>query len=132
MSGFRSRDGFLLADVSIPYKDREDFESLQLVVDTGALITVISPAITDFLGYSAADAFTLSKLDGAAGESHGYSIHVPKVMCLGHEVENFVIACHDIDSRLGIIGLLGMNFLDHFRMDLDFKTGDVFRISIRK
>lgn len=97
--------------------------------DTGAVLTIVDPKFTDYLGYSAQqDAVGTSALDGAAGRSEGYVIKVPKFKCLGFELNDFSIACHDMDTKLGVAGILGMNFLRHFRIDLNYTTGEIYTI----
>ncbi|GEM_PF-5726203 len=48
--------------------------------------------------------------------------------CLDFEMSDFMIACHNMNSRLGVAGILGMNFIQHFRIDLNFLTGEIFSI----
>jgi len=129
MHQFKVEKGFLVTKLYLPYKNQNKFEPLPVILDTGALVTVIDPSFTDFLGYSIKDAFSLSNLDGAAGVSKGYSINFKNVKCFNHDLQNIVIACHDLNSKLGIKGLLGMNILNHFRIDLAYNTGEVFAIN---
>lgn len=128
MHQLQNKGGLYIVDVQFPYKDGSKIHEVQLVLDTGAAITIIDTDIVDFMGYSAKkDGIHKSTLDGAGGQSIGYVIKVPCFKCLGAELQGFEIACHDMDSRLGVAGLLGMNFLKHFHVDLNFKTG-VIRI----
>lgn len=121
---------FFIATASLPYKSTSQCEDVDLVIDTGAAMTIVTPTITDFLGYSAREHATkISHLDGAGGRSTGYVITVPSFRCLGFTLPAFDIACHDMDSRLGVSGLLGMNFLQHFRIDLDYRTGKIHHIA---
>lgn len=122
----QNRGGLYIVEVQFPHKDGGKFHETQLVLDTGAAMTIVDTEIVDYMGYSARkDGIHRSALDGAGGRSEGFVIQVPKFKCLGVEVETFDIACHDLDTRLGVAGLLGMNFLKHFHMDVDFRTGAV-------
>lgn len=126
MHHLQNKGGLYIVDVQFPYKDGSKTHEVQFVLDTGAAITIIDTDIVDFMGYSAKkDGIHKSTLDGAGGRSVGYVIRVPYFKCLGAELQDFEIACHDMDSRLGVAGLLGMNFLKHFHIDLNFKTGAV-------
>ena len=114
----------------IPVKNsvEEDFE-LNLVFDPGCAITLINTSQMDVLGYSAReDMIKKSTLTGAAGESRGYIIKIPTFTCMNQTLANFEIACLDLDSSLGVSGLLGMNFFKHFRMDIDFSNGIIHTI----
>lgn len=123
------QQGLFLVEAHLPHKVGAILEPLNLIFDTGAALTIVSPQFTDYLGYSArADAFGTSALDGAAGRSIGYVIKVRHFKCLGHTLHDFVIACHDMDTRLGVAGLLGMNFLEHFRIDANYNTGVIHAI----
>jgi hypothetical protein len=83
----------------------------------------------ELLGYSASQyGIRRSSLDDAGGVYKGYIIKVDSFKCLGFELKNFEIACHNLSSKLGVIGLLGMNFLEKFRMDIDFSTGIIHSI----
>lgn len=122
------KGNLFFATAIIPFKNQDQYERLNLVLDTGAVFTIIDTGITDYLGYSAKDGHQRSTLDGAAGRSEGYLIKVPKFQCMGFDLQNFEVACHDMNSRLGVSGILGMNFLKQFRLDIDFNTGQIHNI----
>lgn len=122
------KKSLFLTPVFLPFRNDETFESINLVVDTGAGLTIVDTSIIDYLGYSARDAFDTSTLDGAGGLSRGYVIKLRKFRCLGFELDDFTVACHDMNTRLGVTGLLGMNFLRHFRMDVDYSSGGIYKI----
>lgn len=123
------KGGLFLIPAFFPVKNENRFEEIHLVFDTGAALTILDPIITDSLGYSArADALHRSTLDGAAGKSVGYVMKVPMVRCFGFVLNDFEVACHDMNAKLGVSGILGMNFLRHFRIDVDFNTGRIFQI----
>ncbi len=113
-----------IVHAKIPFKNRIKEEELRLVFDPGCAVTLVDTSIVDLLGYSAQiDSIRLSHLEGAGGRSKGYIIEMPRFKSLNQELHNFEIACHDLDSHLGISGLLGMNFFKHFKMDIDFSKG---------
>ena len=125
----RREGGLFVVEVTLPFKNKSQNYEVTLVIDTGAAVTIVDTDIINHLGFSAKqDGARRSILDGAAGRSVGYTIKVPILTCLGFELQNFEIACHDMDTRLGVAGLLGMNFLNHFRVDVNFKTGEIFQI----
>ncbi|MBN1115419.1 MAG: clan AA aspartic protease [Oligoflexia bacterium] len=124
------RGGLLFADIELPFKNTDKLEApIPFVLDTGAAVTIVDPGITDYLGYSTRDAIKISKLDGAGGYSEGYVLKLSKIRCLNIEIPEFEIACHDLNSRLGVAGLLGMNFLKCLRIDIDFETGRIHKIT---
>jgi predicted aspartyl protease len=126
---FVKKKNLFLATAYLPFKSEDKYDPIDLVVDTGAGLTIVDTAIVDYLGYSAReDGIDISALDGAAGRSEGYVIKVSRFKCLGFELENFAIACHDMNTRLGVAGLLGMNFLEHFRIDMNYGTGEIYKV----
>lgn len=123
------RGHLLFSPALLPYKDKDEHEIIDLVLDTGAGLTIIETAIVDALGYSAGrDGIGVSTLDGAAGKSEGYVIQFGTFECLGILLNDFKVACHDMNSRLGVSGLLGMNFLQHLRIDLDYSNGLIHQL----
>lgn len=126
------REGeLLLTKAFIPFKNQQKHEPVKLVLDTGASLTIVDTQIMDFLGYSArVDGIKKSSLDGAAGRSEGYLLKVPQFECLGFTFTDFTVACHDMNSKTGVAGLLGMNFLKHFCIELDFRTGHILNMKL--
>lgn len=122
-------DGLFVVKAILPSKQKTKDYEVKLVLDTGAVVTVIDTDVINLLGYSAReDGVRRSSLDGAGGRSVGYMAKMPSFKCLGFELKNFEIACHDMDTRLGVTGLLGMNFLSCFRMDINLQTGEIFQM----
>lgn len=115
---------------ALPFKTQKKTYEVPLIWDTGAAITLVDTKIIDYLGYSAReDGFQKSVLDGAGGRSEGYLIRIPEFRCLDFTLHNFVIGCHDMDTKLGVSGLLGMNFFQHFRIDMDHRSGEIHKMS---
>ena len=124
--------GIYTTKAYIPSKISSCLEEVVLVFDPGCAITLIDTSFMNLIGYDAAkDGLRHSSLDGACGASQGYTVQLATFKCLEQELNNFEIACHDLNSNLGVIGLLGMNFLKHFRMDIDFRDGTIHKINKR-
>lgn len=128
MLEFEARSGLLFTQLWIPSQLRGGFQPVELVVDTGSAMTVIDTEFMDYLGYSAREALRRSALDGAGGRSSGYIIEVPEVRWFNFAMSSFHIACHDMDSHLGVGGLLGMNLLKNFKMHIDFSNGEILSL----
>ena len=97
------------------------------LVDTGAGLTMISSATAKELGI-----VLHAKLPTVPIQTVANVIHVPLVVLDsveigGMEVKDVTAAVHDIpifDPYLpGSPGLLGQNFLGHFRVEIDLKEG---------
>ena len=58
----------------------------------------------------------------AWGDSHQAPIlTVPRVRVFGQEVRNLEVACGDLPPELNIDGVLGLNFLRHFDLRINFR-----------
>lgn len=86
--------------------------TVSFILDTGASMTLVSPVITDSLGYGAHDGLGFSNVQSPIGQETGYRLVVQSFSALGKRLENFELACHDLGEH--IHGLVGMNFLEEF------------------
>lgn len=96
---------------------------LEMVLDTGASVTVVAPAVLDRLGYSPRDGHAITTMRSAIGEEPGYLIRVARLRALGHEVGGFSVHAHDLPEGFEIHGLLGLNFLRHFNYEIRSEEG---------
>ncbi len=84
-----------------------------LILDTGASLTIIDPSVIEELGYTADDKSAPSIVKSPIGKEKGFRIHLHALECLGQRIENFEIACHSLGLQ-HVDGLLGMNFLEKY------------------
>lgn len=94
-----------------------------LALDTGASTTIIRESILRVIGYTS-ELLTAFATFGDASQSH----FVPKVILksfslAGAKVENLEVLCHTIPEEHGIDGVIGLNFLRHFNLNLSFEQG---------
>ncbi|MCA9471945.1 MAG: retroviral-like aspartic protease family protein [Nitrospirales bacterium] len=93
---------------------------VQLILDTGATMTVLSNEVALDLGLIASTDTRLTTVNTAGGQiqvnlSKLSSIHAGTAKA--HDID---VAIHDLpDTPSGIDGLLGMSFLKHFLVTLD-------------
>jgi clan AA aspartic protease (TIGR02281 family) len=92
-----------------------DRETCRLVVDTGATSTVLSPRIADRLGIQIRRAPPVV-LHTAGGQIQAGWADLESVEVGGHKVGPLRVIVHE--SVEGADGLLGMNFLDAFRVEI--------------
>lgn len=84
------------------------------MVDTGASKTVLSWAILEGLGYDPAGVKERVRLVTASGFELAPQIILDRFHCLGQEVQNLSVVCHDLPFDHYVDGLLGMDFLRQF------------------
>jgi predicted aspartyl protease len=98
---------------------------LNLVLDTGAAETIITPDILDELGYSARLGEQRTVLRSAVGREEGYMIRVARFACLGHQRSDFRIHAHDLPDGWDIDGLIGLSFLCRLNYEIRSQEGRI-------
>lgn len=93
---------------------RQGYRELLLVIDTGAAVTSIEPAILEGLGYSSRDAIMRTRVPTPAGVQQGRLFRVNRFHALGAELSSFVVQALAFNDEYGVDGLLGMNFLENY------------------
>ncbi len=90
----------------------------QILVDTGASITVIEPDLALRLGTRGG---RLLNLSGVGGGIQSEQVKLDEISIGGAIQKEFMVAAHAIEATkvLGVIGLLGQDFLGRYRMELD-------------
>jgi len=87
------------------------------VLDTGAVLTTITPDLADLLGYSARDAITRARVHTAVGSEEGYVLRVAQRAVLGFITPSFPVQVFDLGHD-GIDGLVGLNFLSELNYEV--------------
>lgn len=95
---------------------------VDLILDTGASLTIIDPALANRLGFGEKDRVGTSTMQSPVGKEKGFRLKLNTFECLGKTVENFEVACHALGLQ-HIDGLIGMNFLEQFDFCLYSKKG---------
>lgn len=92
---------------------------LTMALDTGAVRTVIPTETTLAIGYDPAVAKRI-EIVTASGMEFAPLLTVRAIRCLGQTVKGVEVVCHDLPAQSPVKGLLGLNFLRHFHVHLDF------------
>jgi aspartyl protease family protein len=96
---------------------------LNLVIDTGATYTMISRSAAKSLGIDLEAKLPTVSFRTANGVIQAPIIALQSVEVGGMRVANLEAAVHDVFEDSAISGLLGLNFLSNFRMDIDTGKG---------
>lgn len=91
-----------------------DVRVVKLIVDTGAAMTMLSWEILEGLGYDPAGTKERVRLVTVSGFERAPPITVESFHCLGEEIQDFEVICHDLPFNRYVGGLLGMDFLRRF------------------
>lgn len=89
---------------------------VQLVLDTGAALTTVTPAIATAIGYSSDDRVRWSVTRTAAAAERGYIVRLAQLVTLGVAMAD--VAVNVADLGYGVDGVLGMSFLVDFNFEV--------------
>ncbi|HET9855045.1 MAG TPA: aspartyl protease family protein [Methylomirabilota bacterium] len=90
----------------------------QLILDTGAQGTVISPTALAALGISYRDAVR-GTIKGVTGDANVLAVRIESIEVEDARVGPLMVVSHDSGLGSGRDGLLGRDFLDHFIVTID-------------
>jgi len=96
-----------------------------MALDTGARLTVITPGIAKELGLEPDGTELNVSITGATGTASAALLRVASVSVLGAEVRNLRVLCHPLPTRLKVDGVLGLNFLCHFDIEISNRAETV-------
>lgn len=95
----------------------------KLVVDTGATYTMISTATARELSIDLTQNQRTMPFQTANGVIQAPLADLDSITVGGMEIKNLTTAIHDVTPNSQVVGLLGLNFLSNFRLDIDTKKG---------
>lgn len=95
----------------------------KFVVDTGASYTLISNALARELSIEIAPSAKSLPFQTANGLISAPVTNLDSISVGGMEIRDLPAAVHDAVPDPQVAGLLGLNFLTHFRMDIDTQKG---------
>ena len=132
---FNPNNSIITLDVALFSVTSSHFRSASLVLDTGASKTAIIPDAILGLGYNIANAKQGPSSITASGIAPSKLITLSKLFAIGETVENIDILIQSFPQELtnmNIHGLLGLDFLRHFDVNICFSSGfiDIKRIEV--
>jgi len=96
---------------------------IDVVLDTGAVYTVIAWDVAKDIGYDPAISERRMPIVTANGVIEAPLITVESIRIAELQAETVGVICHDIPEITGVEGLLGLSFLKNFRTLIDYTTG---------
>ena len=115
----------IVLPITISDINADIFRDVIVALDTGATITIIPTEVAVALGYDPANSNRQMQLLTASGTTAPKLITVRKLTAAGETIEDVDVLCHDLPGNSGIKGLLGLNFLKHFELNISFSTGTI-------
>src|SRR5215470_11756403 len=95
----------------------------KFIVDTGASYTMISSATAKELSIDAGQNNQPVTFQTANGMIQAPLVSLQSITVGGMEINNLTAAVHDVVPDGKVFGLLGLNFLGNFRMEIDNQNG---------
>jgi clan AA aspartic protease (TIGR02281 family) len=102
---------------------------MNFIIDTGANTSSIPLSAVESLGLKIDDSTKAIVIEGVTGRGITYEVTLDSVELAGQRVFNVKASLIDMRSYPDT-GLLGQNFLNNFRLDIDYKKG-ILRIKKR-
>jgi len=111
------------------YADINGRYRLRFIVDTGAQMCTIPSSAMEALGIKIDDRTAVNLVRGVGGTGLAYEVTLESVSLNGWSVKDVKAVIIDLSFYPGC-GLLGLNFLDQFRYEIDRQKG-ILRLSRR-
>ena len=99
------------------------YAHLRMVLDTGASTTLIPWDVAEALGYDPARSPRRVRFMTGSGMEAAPIFTVDAVEVLGVRVSRVPVICYDLPQRSFVDGLLGLSFLRHCSLSIDFRRG---------
>ena len=103
-------------------KDGNRYRDIDVILDTGATTTLILDKIVEDLGYEKIGEEDVETIKGSS--EIPYTI-VRELNALGQTVKDIRVLFDDFPYTLGVDGVLGLNFLSQFRVNISFANGTI-------
>jgi len=95
-----------------------------VVLDTGASVTIIATDILTQLGYDPANPnLERQRIVTGSGIEYAPRVTVRSATAIGQKIADLEVLCHDLPAESRVDGLLGLNFLKHFKLTVRFRKG---------
>lgn len=94
----------------------------RLVFDTGASLVIIPWKLATGIGLKIDPQKTIQTTTASTVETTPL-VNIPKISVLGETIENVGALIKDLPPEAGVDGLLGLSFIKHFQVHIDFQQG---------
>lgn len=98
---------------------------LRLALDTGATGTMINVAPLTAIGYDPSAISERVQVTTGSGVEYAPRLVARKLQALGQERQDFPVLAHTLPPTSSVDGLLGLDFLRGWVVNIDFQRGTV-------
>ena len=114
--------GLIMVDIKIWNKNKSKLDILPITVDTGASVTTISTDILYQAGYDISSGRVI-RITTASGIEYVKEVFVEKIKLDTIEIGNILVYAHTFPQESFSTGVLGLNVLSAFDVNLQFSKG---------
>ena len=111
--------GLLMVDIKLWNKRKNAFSNLAIVLDTGASMTTISKDILYRAGYSISEGAT-KRITTASAMEYVQEVTIDKIALGKYEMRDVLVYAHTFPQESFSSGVLGLNVLTNFDVNLIF------------
>ena len=117
---FNPKESLIILDVKLEYKYTR---IATMALDTGASSIVLVPKLAYRIGFSKEELIPSSYMTTATKTERVAVVKLNSVSIADEYVSNLEARVFDLPQDLKIDGLLGLNFLRHFNININFEDG---------
>jgi predicted aspartyl protease len=118
---FDSGQGLIIIETGLSGPNGSD--TFRFGLDTGATETVANVDALALLGYGFSVDSERVRLIMGGGAQFAYRVVLQGIRALGQERSSFPALAYTLPAEIGVDGMLGLDFLQGFRLTVDFREG---------
>lgn len=96
------------------------------MIDTGSAYTIVSQEILEFIGSSPATSQKRRRIITGSGYEIVPVVFIETFSCFGKSIKDFEVLGHTLPFGVYVDGLLGMDFLGKFDIEIKTRNGEIF------
>ncbi len=114
--------GLIVLRLRVEAIDGDSFRNVRVALDTAASTTAIPTEVAMDLGYDLVNPKEEVDVVTGSGIELMKRITVRKLTAIQETIEDIDVLCHDLPADSVVDGVLGLNFLQHFDINISFST----------
>ena len=120
---FNPISDLILLSMKVEGVTKSDFRDVLVALDTGASATSIPTKTALDLGYDPYRPKYYKEIITGTQVENIPVIEVTKITAIGQPVENIDVLCYDLPQELRVAGVLGLDFISKFNINISFAKG---------
>ena len=122
---FQPVSNIILISIKVVGIDGNSFRDIEVALDTGATTTSIPIYVASALGYNISNPTDRREVVTGSSVEEVPVIEIKALTAIGQTIENIEVMCLDLPPEIHVEGVLGLNFLMNFDVNISFSTGTI-------